>query len=140
VLLGGDPEQARYDLDAAVYVDENGLSLHRARNERATRYALAQSGAARQRGVDPGTPLSGLPYFLHGDAVLVGQGAGGELTDVPERFLDPGYLGWSFDPTPFDQPLPPQASPPGPAPGPGSRIGRPLGWLAARASRPRGAR
>lgn len=54
-LVGGDPERARYDLDATVYVDTNGLSMRRARNERATRYALAQSGAARQRGVDPGT-------------------------------------------------------------------------------------
>ena len=109
-LLGGDPEAAHYDANAVVYVDENGRAMSRARNELATRYALAQSEAARQRGVDPGTPMSELPYFLYGDAVLVGRDADGNLTDVPARFLDPGYLGWSFTPTPFDQ-LP--ADPPG---------------------------
>lgn len=98
-LVGGDPERARYDLDAAVYVDTNSLSMRRTRNERVTRYALAQSGAAQQRGVDPGTPVSELPYFLRGDVVLVGETADADLVDVPERFLDPGYLGWSFEPT-----------------------------------------
>ena len=114
-LVGGDPEKARYDLDAAVYVDANGLSMRRARNERATRYALAQSEGARQRGVDPGTPMSELPYSLYGDVVLVGQTADAELGDVPERFLDPVYLGWSFEPTPFDRPPLDQTDPPGPA-------------------------
>jgi hypothetical protein len=82
-LLGGDPQEAHYDLDAAVYVDDNGRSMNWARNERATRYALAQSEAARQRGVDPATPMSELPYSLYGDAVLVGRAADGELTGVP---------------------------------------------------------
>jgi hypothetical protein len=139
-LVGGDPEEARYDLDAAVYVDENGLSVHRARNERATRYALAQSGAARQRGVDPGTPMSLLPYFLYGDVVLVGRGAEGELTDVPNRFLHPDYLGWSFAPTPFDYPLPPQISPAGPAARPVGRIRRSLTRFPTRSSRQHRAR
>lgn len=139
-LVGGDPEEARYDRDAAVYVDDNGIAMQRARNERATLYALAQSEAARQDGVDPETPMSGLPYSLHGDAVLVGRGADGGLTDVPDRFLDPGYLGWSFEPTPFDFPLPPRASPPGPAAGRAAPIGRSLARFTARASRPRGAR
>lgn len=30
-------------------------------------------------------------------------------TGIAERFLDPGYLGWSFEPTPFDLPLPPSS-------------------------------
>jgi hypothetical protein len=122
----------RYDLDAVVYVDSNGISLHRARNELATRYALAQSGAARQRGVDPGTPMSELPYFLYGDAVLVGEAAEGELADVPDRFLDPGYLGWSFEPTPFDYP-PVQTRPPGRAADLAGRVRRSLGRFPARA-------
>lgn len=108
-LLGGDPEAAYYDANAVVYVDENGSAMRRARNELATRYALAQSEAARQRGVDPGTLLSALPYCLYGDVVLVGRDDDGKLTDVPARFLDPGYLGWSFKQTPFD---PPQPAPP----------------------------
>jgi hypothetical protein len=136
-LVGGDPEEARYDPDVVVYVDDTGAVKQRARNERATRYALAQSEAARRRGVDPGTPVSDLPYSLYGDAVLVGQGADGELTDIPDRFLNPDYLGWNFEPTPFDSPLPPRASPPGAAPG---RAGRPPARPAARTSHPRGTR
>ena len=101
-LVEGDPERAQYDLDTALYVDGNGASLGRARNERATRYALAQSGAASRRGVDPGTPMGELPYLLYGDVVLVGETGDGSLADVPKRFLDPGYLGWSFELTPFD--------------------------------------
>lgn len=139
-IIGGDPEEARYDRDAVVYLDENGVAKHRARNELLTRYALAQSEAARQRGMDPGTPVSALPYSLHGDAVLVGQDADGRLADVPDRFLQPGYPGWSFDPTPFDCPLPPQASPPGPAAGPAGRAGQSPPGAAARPSRPRGTR
>jgi hypothetical protein len=139
-LVGGEPEEARYDPDASLYVDDNGIAVQRARNERATRYALAQSEAARQHGVDPGTPMRELPYALHGDAVLVGRGADGELTDVPDRFLDPGYLNWDFEPTPFDSPLPPRVSPPGPAAGPASRAGRSLARFTTRATRPRGTR
>jgi hypothetical protein len=105
-LVGGDPERAQYDLDTALYVDGNGPALGRARNEHATRYALVHSGAASRRGVDPGTPTGDLPYFLYGDVVLVGETDDGSLADVPERFLEPGYLGWSFERTPFDPPSP----------------------------------
>ena len=61
--------------------------------------------------------MSELPYFLRGDVVLAGETADANLVDVPERFLDPGYLGWSFEPTPFDRWPADQIDPPVPAAG-----------------------
>jgi hypothetical protein len=95
-LVGGQPEQARYDRDAALFVDRNGVALLRARNDRATQYALVHSEAARTRGVRPDTPTNALPYALHGDVLLVGVEEQGCLTDLPERFYDPDHLGWEI--------------------------------------------
>lgn len=87
--------------------------------------------------MDPGTRMNALPAFLYGDAVLVGQDADGALADVPGRFLDPGHLGWSFEPAPFDFPMPPLISSPVPA---AARTGRTAPLPRLRADRRRGSR
>jgi hypothetical protein len=65
-LVGEEPENRSYDPDTVVYTSAGAQSLNRARNERASRYAFAQSAAAKERGMDPGTRMNALPAFLYG--------------------------------------------------------------------------
>jgi hypothetical protein len=92
-LVGGAPDEARYDRDAVVYVHGNGAAEGLDPNERATRYAHTQSEAGQRHGYAIDTPLRALPYLLYGDAVLIGS----DEQNVPQRFLEPDRLGWVLE-------------------------------------------
>lgn len=84
---GGFLTTARFDRDSVVLVDDEGIRKGLPTNERATTWMLEHSDAARQgrmRGADPG-------YQLYGNAVMLGDDAGGEMTDVPARLVQ--YFG-----------------------------------------------
>jgi hypothetical protein len=69
-LVGGWVEQAVYEPDAAVLVNEDGKQLRLPVNRRATYYVRQQSTAARQHAAaGRDWPPD---YFLVGDVVIVG--------------------------------------------------------------------
>jgi hypothetical protein len=86
-LVGGPVERVRYDVDAQLYVHQEGALLLLPVNPRATAHAMRDSEAARR--IAEGVGPAARPYDLHGDVVLVGTPAtieDLENQDVPPRF------------------------------------------------------
>lgn len=67
---------ATYDPDAYLWVNDIGAGVLPV-NQRATTYVREHSAAGRQHPIPP-------DYLLHGDVVLVGMTAAGDV-DVPTR-------------------------------------------------------
>ncbi len=90
-LVGGAVEEAVYDRDALLYLNDSGRMLGFPVNERITQYVRNDSEAAEQHR-QRHSPWPD-DYVLCGDVVLAGSFAqasdrawAGDACDVPERF------------------------------------------------------
>lgn len=82
-LIGGWVERAVYDLDATLFVDEEGVLKGQAPNIRVNTYVWGHSHAAKLNGrslTNPGPPLCGT-------AILTGRDEDDEICDVPDRLV-----------------------------------------------------